>query len=90
MDALLLEFPTAGLLGAEAPYTAVGRARDRGDDPKLLAQIHARVEPSLPIRCEVKSVALFEEAEPDRWRARDRFPLGSKAGSPSEHAVPER
>jgi hypothetical protein len=77
MDDLLREFPTASILGREAPYTAVGRARDRADDPSLLEEIRPRVEPSLPIRCEIASIALFEEAAPASWQVRARFPLGS-------------
>jgi hypothetical protein len=86
MDALLREFPAASILRGDAPYTAVGRARDRDDDQILLEQIRDRVEPDLPIRCAIESVALFEEAAPGCWQARDRFPLGTETGSRPEPA----
>src|SRR6476469_9936002 len=35
-----------------------------------------RVAGHLPRRCQARDAALLEEYGPDRWRERDRFPLG--------------
>ncbi|HEX4518005.1 MAG TPA: 2'-5' RNA ligase family protein [Gaiellaceae bacterium] len=75
MDALEREFPGAEILGREAPFTAVGRALESEDDPTVFERIRARVVPLLPIRCDVDSVALFEEVMPGTWRATRRFSL---------------
>lgn len=49
-----------------------------GVPPELVEE---RVRNALPFSCEVDDVALLEEHEPDRWRVRERFPLGG--GAPS-------
>lgn len=40
------------------------------------AQVKARVEPLLPVRCVVTEATLQEEYEPDRMRIRATFPFG--------------
>jgi 2'-5' RNA ligase len=39
-------------------------------------EIERRIAPYLPHRCQARDVSLLEEYAPDRWRERERFPLG--------------
>jgi 2'-5' RNA ligase len=40
------------------------------------AEIERRLAPHLPHRCQARDVSLLQEFERDRWRERERFPLG--------------
>ncbi|MBA3366002.1 MAG: 2'-5' RNA ligase family protein [Actinobacteria bacterium] len=73
--ALYPEYPPYGRPGNDpAPHATLGRLE--GDYAITLEQARKRVEPLLPVRCEVGEVTLMEEYEPDRCRIRENFPLG--------------
>ena len=55
------------------------------DAESVYAEIERRAAPYLPRLCQARDVTLLEEFEPDCWRERERFPLGSEATrSPTE------
>jgi hypothetical protein len=69
------QYPPYGQEGNDPPphctlarYAAVGAV--------TLEQVRARIEPLLPVRCEVGAATLMIEAEPDRCRAATSLPLG--------------
>lgn len=73
--ALYPEYPPYGRKGNDpAPHCTLGRLE--GDYPITLEQAKARVEPLLPVRCEVTEATLFVEHKPVEMRVRARFPLG--------------
>lgn len=82
MRALWSEFPETPPYGGEIddpePHATIGWAAHGGDDPDLLEAVRRRAEPLLPIRCEIGSVALYEELELQRWQLRELVPVGSK------------
>lgn len=57
------------------PHATLGRVE--GDYAITLAQARERVEPLLPVRCEIHEAALMEEYELERYRVRDSFPLAA-------------
>lgn len=68
--------PPYGRPGSDPPpHATLGRLV--GDDAITLEGAAKRVEPLLPVRCDVREVTLMEEHEPDRWRVRRTFPLGA-------------
>jgi hypothetical protein len=60
--------------GDPPPHATLGRLR--GDHAITLAAAKRRVDPLLPMRCEIREATLMEEYEPDRMRVRDSLPLG--------------
>jgi hypothetical protein len=73
--ALYPGWPPYGERGADPPpHATLGRLR--GDHAITLAAAKQRVDPLLPVRCEVREATLMEEYEPDRMRIRASFPLG--------------
>jgi 2'-5' RNA ligase len=78
--------PYAGEIEDPDPHVTVGWSPDGRDDPELFEAVRRRVEPLLPIRCEIASVSLYEEAQPGRWRLRERAPLGGHDGPPSDRS----
>jgi hypothetical protein len=73
--ALYPEYPPYGRPGNDpAPHATLGRLE--GDHAITLEQARQRVEPLLPVHCDVREVTLMEEYEPDRLRVRESFPLG--------------
>jgi 2'-5' RNA ligase len=46
------------------------------DAAALRDEIERRVAPYLPHRCQARDVSLLEQIAPDRWRERERLPLG--------------
>jgi len=80
MRALWAEFPETppygGEVGEPDPHATVGWAVHGHDDPELLRAVRDRVEPLLPVRCDIGSVALYEEYEQRRWRELLSVPLG--------------
>jgi 2'-5' RNA ligase superfamily len=56
------------------PHATLGRLT--GEYAISLAAARERVEPLLPVRCDVREATLMEEYERDRMRARASFPLG--------------
>lgn len=46
------------------------------DVAALRDEIERRIGPHLPHRCQARDVSLLEQIAPDRWRERERFPLG--------------
>jgi hypothetical protein len=70
------ERPPYGRPGFDPPpHCTLGRYE--GEYPITLEQATERVEPLLPIHCDVREATLMEEYEPDRWRVRAVFPFGS-------------
>jgi 2'-5' RNA ligase len=55
------------------PHATLG---EEVDAAAVRDEIERRVAPLLPLRCQARDVALLEEFEPERWRERERFPLG--------------
>jgi len=46
------------------------------DGPAVRDEIERRLAPHLPHRCQARDVSLLERFAPDRWRERERLPLG--------------
>ena len=70
------DYPPYGRPGNEpAPHATLGRLE--GDDAITLERAKRRVEPLLPVRCDVRHVTLMEMYELDRWRVRETFPLAA-------------
>jgi len=65
--------PYGGEVDAIVPHLTVAFG-----DADVLERVEADVRPRLPIAARVAEVLLIEEVEPasNRWRTRDRFPLG--------------
>ena len=69
------EYPPYGRKGNDpAPHCTLGRLE--GDQAITLEQAKKRVEPLLPVRCEVTEATLFVETKPVEMRVRARFPFG--------------
>jgi 2'-5' RNA ligase superfamily len=60
--------------GDPPPHATLGRLT--GDYAITLEQARARVEPLLPVHCEVREATLMEEVEPDRYRPLRSLPFG--------------
>jgi hypothetical protein len=73
--ALYPDYPPYGRPGTDpAPHATLGRLE--GPHAITLEQARARVEPLLPVRCEIREATLMEEYAVDRCRVRETFPLG--------------
>jgi len=71
------QFPPYGQEGIDPPPHA-SLILTGGDDPAgALAGVERRVDDLLPARFHIAEVALMEEAEPDRFRVRQMFRLGT-------------
>jgi 2'-5' RNA ligase len=77
MRALFERFPQwppyGGVHEEVVPHATLGEEIDAAS---AFAEIERRVAPHLPRRCQAQDVALLEEFTPNRWRERERFPLG--------------
>lgn len=74
--ALYRDYPPYGERdGDPPPHATLGRLE--GEHPITLEQASARVEPLLPVRCDIREATLMEEDAPDRYRVRETFPLGA-------------
>lgn len=72
--ALYPQHPPYGRQGYDPPpHATLGRLE--GDDAITVEQARDRVEPLLPVHCEVREATLMEEYDLDRFRVRDSFPL---------------
>ena len=72
--ALYPDYPPYRRPGSDpAPHATLGRLE--GDYAITLDKARKRVEPLLPVRCNVGEATLMEEHEPDRVRVRETFPL---------------
>jgi 2'-5' RNA ligase len=68
------QHPPYGRPGSDPPpHATLGRLV--GDHAITLGAAASRVEPLLPVRCDVSEVTLMEEHEPERWRVRETFSL---------------
>jgi 2'-5' RNA ligase len=80
MHALFARFPQwppyGGIHDEVVPHATLG---EEVDAAAVCDEIEHRVAPLLPRRCQARDVALLEEFEPERWRERERFPLGGQA-----------
>ena len=74
--ALFPEHPPYGEAGGDPPPHAT-LARRRGPYPRSLEEVAARMDGLLPAHFLAEEVTLMEEFEPDRWRVRETFALGS-------------
>ncbi|MFN2471290.1 MAG: 2'-5' RNA ligase family protein [Gaiellaceae bacterium] len=73
--ALYPEYPPYGRPESDPPpHATLGRLE--GDYAITLDRAKQRVEPLLPVHCDVREATLMEEYEPDRVRVRETFPLG--------------
>jgi hypothetical protein len=77
MSALHARFPEwppyGGAHDQVHPHATLGQ----DVDPEVVrGEIERRLAPHLPHWCQARDVSLLEEYEPDRWRERERFPLG--------------
>jgi len=80
--ALYPQYPPYGRPGSDPPPHAT--LAQLGDDPAAVREAVARrVDPLLPVRCDVREASLFEEFEPDRCRVRETFPFGASPPSTS-------
>jgi hypothetical protein len=68
------EYPPYGQPGSDPPpHASIGRLI--GDQRITLQQAIERIAPILPVRCDVREVALMEEEQVDRMRLRDTLQL---------------
>ena len=65
--------PYGGIHEDVIPHATLGEEIDAA---AVRDEIERRVGPHLPHRCQARDVSLLEEIAPDRWRERERFPLG--------------
>ena len=70
---LFPEFPPYGGADDPPPHASLTLV---GDD-ETLTQVESRLDGILPVHFDVDEAVLMEEAEPDVWRVRERFPFGS-------------
>jgi hypothetical protein len=69
------EYPPYGRPGSDPPpHATLGRLE--GDHAITLERARQRVEPLLPVRCEIREATLMEESERDRFRVREHLPFG--------------
>jgi 2'-5' RNA ligase len=77
MAALFERFPEwppyGGIHDEVIPHATLGEEIDAA---AVREEVERRVAPFLPHRCQARDVSLLEELAPNRWRERDRFPLG--------------
>lgn len=77
MRALFARFPQwppyGGIHEEVIPHATLG---EEVDAAAVRDEIERRIAPHLPHRCQASDVSLLEEVAPDRWRERERFPLG--------------
>lgn len=73
--ALYPEYPPYGKPGSDPPpHATLGRLI--GDHAITLEQARDRLEPILPVRCDISEVTLMEEEAVDRYRVRETLRLG--------------
>jgi 2'-5' RNA ligase len=65
--------PYEGAHEAAVPHATLG-VRDDAD--AVRGEIERRLAPHLPHHCSFRDVTLLDEFAPDRWRERQKFPLG--------------
>jgi 2'-5' RNA ligase superfamily len=69
------DYPPYGEPGGDPPpHATLGRLT--GDHAITLEAARARVEPLLPVHCDVREATLMEEVEPDRYRILQQLPFG--------------
>lgn len=77
MHALFALFPQWPPYGGEhaevVPHATLGADVDA---PRVFPEIERRLGGLLPARYRIDAVSLLEESKPNRWRERERFPLG--------------
>jgi 2'-5' RNA ligase len=77
MSALFARFPEwppyEGIHDEVVPHATLA---EEVDAAAARDEIERRIGPHLPHRCQARDVSLLEEYAPDRWRERERFPLG--------------
>ena len=77
MRALFARFPEwppyDGIHHEVIPHATLG---EDVDAEAVRADIERRVAAHLPHRCQARDVSFLEEFAPQRWRERERFPLG--------------
>jgi 2'-5' RNA ligase len=77
MGALFERFPEwppyGGIHEEVIPHATLA---EEVDAAAVRDDVERRVAPHLPHRCQARDVALLEEYASNRWRERERFPLG--------------
>lgn len=69
------DYPPYGEPGGDPPpHATLGRLQ--GDHAITLEEARRRVEPLLPVACDVREATLMEEFEPDRYRPLAALPFG--------------
>jgi hypothetical protein len=74
---LFPQFPPYGEPGGDPPPHASLTYTGGDDRAATRARVERRLEGLLPAQFQISEVALMEESEPDRWRLRETFPLGT-------------
>jgi len=69
--------PYGGRVSDPVPHATLARLGGSRDDAATIAAVRARVEPLLPVACEVPEAHLLEEFQPDRWRMSEPLPFGA-------------
>jgi 2'-5' RNA ligase superfamily len=75
---LFPQFPPYGEVGADPPPHASLTYTGGDDRAATRARVEERLDGLLPARFHVTEVAMLEETEPDRWRLRETFRLGTQ------------
>lgn len=72
------QYPPYGRPGTDPPpHASLGRFAADPDPDTLMSRAEARVGPLLPAPFVIREATLMEMHEPDRWRVRTTFPLGT-------------
>ena len=74
---LFPQFPPYGEAGGDPPPHASLTYTGGDDRAETRARVEARLEGLLPARFHIDRVTLMEEVEPDQWRPRETFRLGT-------------
>jgi 2'-5' RNA ligase len=65
--------PYGGIYEEVVPHATLGEGVDAAE---VAPDAERRLAPHLPHRCQARDVSLLEEFAPNRWRERERLPLG--------------
>ena len=76
--------PYGGGVSEPVPHATLTRLGVEG--AASVDDVRARVEPLLPVACELAAATLVEEVEPDRWRGFEQLPFAARAASALERS----
>jgi 2'-5' RNA ligase len=66
--------PYGGSYDDVVPHATLGEGVDVS---ALRDDVERRLASHLPLRCQARDVSFLEQVAPNRWRERERFPLGA-------------